>query len=194
MIVIGLTGLKGAGKSEIARRLRLHHHFERARFAGALKEMFRAFLLYRGIHPNDIERAIEGDWKETDLHFLGGKSPRFFMQRLGTEFGRDLIDPNLWVDSEVDRIRALAGSSTRREPPRFVFEDVRFPNEVEAIRRLGGSIWEVQRPGLTRSEHESEQLQTTPDVVLHNNGPISYLFAQVDAFIWGEATNPRAVA
>ncbi|MHC2291850.1 hypothetical protein [Bradyrhizobium barranii] len=64
MIVIGLKGLIGSGKTTVARHLIENHGFVRGRFAGALKDMLRAYLRYRRCDEATIERMIDGDLKE----------------------------------------------------------------------------------------------------------------------------------
>jgi hypothetical protein len=62
------------------------------------------------------------------------------LQRMGTEVGRNIIGPpTIWID------RALAKCN---DPDAlYVFTNVRYPNEADAIRRAGGFIVEVERPG-----------------------------------------------
>lgn len=178
-LVIGLVGLKQAGKSTTADYLVRRHGFERGKFAAALKAMLRVLLLYRGAGDEIVERMIEGDLKEVSTPLLNWKTPREAMQTLGTEWGRDCVHPDLWVDTETERV----GRSLTRG---VVFEDVRFPNEVAAIRRMGGRIWQIDRPGLPLPDlHVSEQLQVRPDQVLYNGGRIGDLNCQIDAFIFG---------
>lgn len=179
MIVIGLVGLQQAGKSTTADYLVRRHGFQRGKFAQCLKTMLRCLLIYRGASEVDVERMIEGDLKEIPTPFLNGKTPRHAMQTLGTEWGRDCIDPDLWVDTEIAR---LSRNLTRG----VVFDDVRYPNEALAIRKLGGKLWQVDRPGLPDTdEHDSERFRPNPDQVLFNGGRLGDLFAQVDAFLWG---------
>lgn len=176
MVVIGITGLIGSGKSEVASRLVKAHGFKRAKFANGLKMMLRALLAYRGVPATEVERYIEGDLKEAPTPYLNGRSPRHAMITLGTEWGRDLMSPDLWVDTEVEHIRSHFWADDR-----VLFDDVRFPNELAAIRALGGAVWRVDRPGLTALDHESERLQATPDLVIANDGTVEDLHAWVDA-------------
>ena len=132
-------------------------------------------LRYRGVRDDVIERMVEGDLKETPTDHLNGRSPRHAMITLGTEWGRDLIHPDLWVDTETAH---LLGFHSPRD--RVLFDDVRFPNEVAAIRRLGGLIWRVERPGLTALAHESERLDVIPDAVISNDKGVAELREQVD--------------
>src|SRR6266550_5970312 len=87
--VIAFTGLLRSGKTTAAFRLMNDHNYRKVRFAGPLKDMAYAFGLSFD--------HIDGELKELPCDLLGGKSPREFMQLLGTEFGRNLIDRNLWI-------------------------------------------------------------------------------------------------
>jgi hypothetical protein len=99
---------------------------------------------------------------------------------LGTDWGRQ-CDPNTWVDlciriaSELIRERPITG---------VVIPDVRFRNEMHAIRAADGVIIRVQRPGagLTgeQSLHPSETEQaeipdSAFDAVLMNDGTLDDL-------------------
>ncbi|MEM9043527.1 MAG: deoxynucleotide monophosphate kinase [Pseudomonadota bacterium] len=141
--LFAFTGKAGAGKSTAADALEHGLGFERVKFAGPLKAMLRAFYHECGVDDETIERKIEGDLKETPCELLGGKTPRFAMQTLGTEWGRDQISPTLWVDAWRSRVaeELLFGRPV-------VCDDCRFPNECEAIEVLGGTIIEIVRPGV----------------------------------------------
>jgi hypothetical protein len=66
-----------------------------------------------------------------------------------------------------------------------VFDDVRHDNEAELIRRMGGHIWLLQRPGcLTRAGHTYKGITPqAPDRGLLNDGPIAALYNRVDKLL-----------
>ena len=64
---------------------------------------------------------------------------RRLLQVMGAEVGRNLIDPNLWVEMTM--------SGLNRDE-NIVITDVRFPNEYEAIKWAYGEIWRIERPGV----------------------------------------------
>lgn len=66
------------------------------------------------------------------------------LQLVGTEIGRERIDPDLWMKLSERRIREL---QARGVP--WVVTDVRFENELEMVRRLGGVVLRVEAPALT---------------------------------------------
>lgn len=134
--------------------------------------MLRSYFHYIGVSPELTERAIEGDLKETNLGSLMGKSPRFAMQTLGTEWGRKIIGENIWLDACLARADQFE---------RVVFTDARFTNEIEAIKKNGGDIIRITRPGTETDEHESERLiEALPvDFDIINDSTIEELHTQV---------------
>lgn len=162
---IGFTGLAGSGKSTAARILADEFCFAILPFAGTLKAMTRAFGL--------TAREMAGDLKEAPCPALGGKTPRQFMQLLGTEFGRQMIGEDVWVNAwaraadDMDEDFAAGGRAL------IVADDVRFANEAAAIRARGGRIIRIERPGACSASgagHESERQDFTPDRIIRNTG------------------------
>lgn len=176
--IIGFVGRAGSGKSTASARAIAAHGFQRGTFARALKLMLRTLLNYRGADAVTINRMVDGDLKEIPSSHLNGKSPRVAMQTLGSEWGRDCIDRDLWVDTEMDATRDL---------PRVVFDDVRFSNEVAAIRKAGGMVVRVMRPGTVNvSAHASEEVDWLEcDATIDNDGSPIDLARRVDALIVG---------
>jgi hypothetical protein len=138
-MIIGISGFKRSGKDTVAAVLE-EKGFVKIRFADPLKEMLRAI---------DIpEENIEGARKDEPMAVLGGRSARYAMQTLGTEWGRNTIHPDLWV---------MIWARRARTHQHVVAPDVRFPNEATIIQALGGSVWHVHRTGFTGDRHESER-------------------------------------
>lgn len=152
-MLIGLCGPAGSGKSTAALHLVEHHGFTRVRFAGPLKAMMRAL--------GCTEEEVDGALKEAPCALLGGRTPRQAMQWLGTEWGRQMIAPDLWL-------RAWAAEANRYRL--VVCDDVRFPNEEAAIRSRGGIIVRIECPWAASagSGHASEQQPIRADLVVRN--------------------------
>jgi hypothetical protein len=82
---------------------------------------------------------------------------RKLMQLLGTECGRDIIHPNIWVNAlfadykdVITQVKSYkeepdSGKAYTKGKPKWIITDVRFPNEVEAINRRNGVIIRVNR-------------------------------------------------
>jgi hypothetical protein len=139
-----------SGKSTVAAMLE-DHGYERLRFAEGLKAMSDALLRVAGFGDNARRQMLEGSLKEEPIPILGNKTPRYIMQRVGSELGRDLIDENLWANltlAEAERTRALGLP--------VVIDDMRFPNEAQAIRNAGGVLVHVDRGLTSDGTHASE--------------------------------------
>lgn len=169
-IIIGFSGLAGAGKSTAAHILSERRGFVVLPFAGPLKAMTRAFGL------TAAEMTIN---KESPLQRLNGRSPRQFMQLLGTEFGRDLIGPNVWVDAWRN---SLGESAVEHFGDILaVADDVRFENEAAAIRGEGGLVVRIERDGAgsaTGASHASEA-GVIADITITNDGSPAEFAAKV---------------
>lgn len=172
--VIGFVGYAGSGKSEAAKRLIEKHGYVRERMAGPLKEMLRGLGL--------TDRELDGDLKEKPCELLCGKTPREAMQLLGTEFGRQMIGGDIWVSSWLRR----AGVALSDGAAGVVADDVRFPNEVGAIRSASGLIIRVDRDGVDRRyRHASEDIEKLDvDVIVHNDGTVEDLHGKIDDILF----------
>lgn len=137
------------------------YYMERRKFAKPLKDMLRVLLDAQGIDGETRERMIEGDLKEVPTPYLMGETPRYAMQTLGGEWGRDRIHEDLWANVAV---RGVDGPT--------VFDDVRHNNEAAAIRSMGGVVICLSRPGVTRqSDHKSEDLPRYNALVMNDATP-----------------------
>ena len=146
--VIAFFGYKGCGKSEAAKQLIESFGFTRHSFASPLKRMLQTLGL--------SEAQLWGSEKETPSALLGGKTPRWAMQSLGSEWGRTCIDANIWM-------RAWQKSLP---PGAVVVDDLRFPNEAVSVKLVGGYIVKIERPGLqVDTSHESEKYVEGPEAL-----------------------------
>lgn len=189
-MIIGLSGLAGAGKTTAARILEEEAGYDIVPFAGPLKAMTRAFGL--------TAAEMAGELKESPCDALCGKTPRQFMQWLGTEFGRHMVGPDIWVNAwrrnveravEVQQMDRTCGYRGRL----IVADDVRFDNEAAAIRAMGGRVIRIERPGAgsrSGAGHASELWRGTPDLVILNTGSEAELSHQIMAAL--EAFRERA--
>lgn len=166
LTVIGLCGLAGSGKSTIAGKLAARHGYARHAFARALKDMSSHVLTWE---------EIAGSLKEKPNPKLGGRTPRQFMQLLGTEFGRNFFGDDFWVNLWRQRVQDDYNSYGQNL---FVADDVRFANEAQAIRDMGGIVIKLVRDGAgsaTGAGHASEALDFRVDLTMHNNGSAGQL-------------------
>jgi len=129
---IGLHGRAQAGKDTVAAIL-ARQGYVKVAFATPIKDA----LVYTGLVRRE---QFEGPAKEKPLPDLG-VSPRQLMQTLGTEWGRKLVREDLWI-CLVDRAVQQYLKFTKH----IVITDVRFENEADYVRRMGGGVWHIDRP------------------------------------------------
>lgn len=160
--LIGIAGRARSGKDTVANFIIATIGGYRYSFADPI----RAMLAPLGVDMNDPYWQA----RKEDIIPALGVSPRRMMQTLGTEWGRNLINPDLWI--------VLAHQRLLQNGPGMVISDVRFENEAAWIRKHGGRIIHVIRPDAKAIEaHASEdgiEVQDT-DAQLFNNGTLEEL-------------------
>lgn len=139
-MIVGLVGFIGAGKGSVADLLVQRHNFEKESFANSVKDAVATIFGWN-------RALLEGDtpesraWREQNDDFWSKKfsrnfSPRLALQLMGTEAGRNVFHSDIWVHTVQRRCSANKN---------YVIADVRFPNEIEAIKNDGGIIIRVKR-------------------------------------------------
>lgn len=173
MQLVGITGKAGAGKDTIADYLVQEHHFIKLSFAGPLKAMLATVGLPEPTDRAAKELPVEGfnfTWRDA-------------AQKLGTEWGRSL-DPDIWIKIMERAIQRFS------DDVEIVFADVRFDNEAEMIRRLGGKILHVTGRAAdlgANAGHASEAGVTWADgdASISNDSHLEWTFALVRHALWG---------
>ena len=137
------------------------------------------------------------EWKDAfSHHFLVKLTPRLLLQILGTEAGREIIHPNIWVNAlfadykfiEVlpNTDTGLANYNPKYNFPNWIITDVRFPNEADAIKERGGILIRLTRTTPVAEEvakHESETALDNYDkfdYIIDNSGTEEELYTQID--------------
>jgi len=177
MRIIGLYGRKGVGKDFVAdcfesaiKQYGGYESFPKVA-KGAFADPIKEFLVNNlgvdraRIYGNDQDKVTptEYRWEQmpdfvmrTNQGKQGQMTIRDLMQVFGTELCRNIWDKQIWV--KAMRRRMLATSADY-----FIITDVRFPNEVGAIKEWGGRAWLVRGPQRVAQKartdgHESEKL------------------------------------
>lgn len=112
---------------------------------------------------------------------LFGRSLRYIMQTLGTEWGRELIHPDIWV--------RLAEAALFERGERMIISDVRFDNEAEFVRSKGGVILHVDRILAPKVEAHASEIgirQSPMDMYVLNDRTIDQLYDQLAALFDGQ--------
>lgn len=143
--LIGITGRANAGKDTVAQLIKgnLMPDFSLYTLAGPLKDgcCFLFGWTRDQLEDREFKEQVDPKW---------GFSPRRAMQLLGTEFGRALRE-DLWI-------HMAQVNYDSSECKGMIITDVRFENEADFIRRNGGLLIHVSRPGdaIGESAHASE--------------------------------------
>ena len=177
MKLIGLTGRARAGKDTVGEILAREAGYATMSFAAPIKEACKvAFAL--------SDEQLFGNEKEAPIKHLGGKSPRQIMQLFGTDFARDMICDDIWLQVAERRMISVKHQVTSTSPlagfipAGIVFTDVRFDNEAQWVRDQGGEVWQIERKDIDPvSEHVSEAgvPEDLVDLIILNNGTLGDL-------------------
>jgi len=141
--ILGLVGATGSGKTTLARRLVQDHGFVDFHVGRPLKDMLRVL----GLSEEDVDGSPEQRARPQAL--LGGKSARYALSTLGTDWGRNMITPDLWPNAVKLRIDQHLSGSTNPAP--IVIDDLRFPDDWAIAKHFGGLILTIRRPEKERS-------------------------------------------
>lgn len=148
-MIIGLSGLIGSGKNTAADYLKRSHGFTQLAFADALKDtvgnIFRwpRHLLEGDTDESRIFRETIDEWWSRRLG-IKNFTPRYALQHIGTDVFRQHFNDSIWILSVESKIADL-----QEHGYSVVVTDVRFPNEMSALRSLGARfllISPVQKP------------------------------------------------
>lgn len=145
-MIIGIVGFAGSGKGTVGDMLVERHDFTKISFADAVKDAVATIFGWsRHLLEGDTDESR--NFREKKDSFWSARfghdfTPRQALQLMGTEAGRNVFHDNLWVDVVERKIKHKQEWEFEND---FVIPDVRFPNEVEAIRKWGGFIVRVVR-------------------------------------------------
>jgi len=141
-MIIGICGLIGSGKGTVADYLIDQHNFQKISFADKLKDAVAEMFewprpMLEGVTPQS--RA----WRERPDQFWSQElgrdiTPRYVLQVFGTECMRRGFYDGIWVSLVKKKIQENPTTN-------WVIPDTRFPNEVDMIKSVGGSVWCVKR-------------------------------------------------
>ncbi len=178
-MIIGIAGKAQAGKDTTAKMLACllsnpditwdmywnsdftfsQNHFIR-HYADLLKEVSQEMLDM----PFDDFNSQEV--KQTYIPWIG-MTVREFLQRLGNAV-RESIHPDFWINALFNTYN-----------DNIIIADVRYPNEVQAIKERGGKVIRIERPGAGAGNHISETALDNYngwDIVIDNVGTLEDLF------------------
>lgn len=141
-MIIGLLGFAGSGKGTVGEILIEDYGYHQLAFAGSLKDAVSIIFGWdRKLLEGDTE--VSRAFREKPDDFWSARfgreiTPRIILQQVGTESLRDVIDQGIWIHSLERKILQMKDANV-------VITDVRFPNEIDLIRNLGGKLIRVKR-------------------------------------------------
>ena len=165
-MLIALTGRARSGKDTAGRFFCSTYGFTQYAFADPIRAGLRAAL---GLTDWDFQHEKD----VPNYHY--GKSPRQLMQLFGTEFGRALVHPDIWL------MRAQVAMYTAKN---LVITDCRFDNEAAWVRKNGGYVIRITRNNAPQvSAHVSEDgvSEKLIDFKIENNGALEDLYGSLDS-------------
>ncbi len=176
-MLIGLSGKAGSGKSTVADFLVRNHCFETVSLADPLKRFVREVV---GFSRDQLWGASK---LRNEVEPRTGLCARDPLLAIG-----DTVR-SLYADAFVDcAARQAVALQQVINGGGVVIVDVRYKNEVSYIRRAGGKVWRIVRPGAglrgPAAEHASENDLGDGDcdrVINNQDGPLEELAALVAA-------------
>jgi len=170
----------GCGKSTVAEHLGAAYGYTPLKFADTLKSMLAVFLEDLGLESGEVERRLHGDLKEAVLPIPNARvTARNLMQTLGTEWGREYVDPGIWP--HILRRRA---DSYIKSGMRVVVDDLRFPQEYAALKDAGAYLIRIDRPGRSATNNHSSEGRLDGvafDANISNDRDLAHLRSQVES-------------
>lgn len=184
-MIIGLTGKKQNGKSTAAGYLSDKYNFVRINFKDALVAEIREKF------PNVLEAIIEimersaydgmNPWTVDRLFKEKPPLMRALLQNYGTEVRR-IDDSEYWVKKWKEAV-------SRWDEGNVVVDDVRFLNEAQAVRDMGGIVIRISRADYPNvdghvSETEMDKIVTDDNVTVESGEEgLKYLYQFFDSVI-----------
>jgi len=180
----------------------LQSGWEIKKFAGKLK------LIASILTGATLEQLEDQDFKKLDIGPDWGMTYRELLQKLGTEAMRNGLHTNVWVNALMADYHLTPNKSMDElfnehflnnkseihyKLPNWIITDMRFPNEMDAVKAKGGITIRVNRPYSTTGGNgipaTFSQTQFHPsetalddhefDYVIDNDGSISDLIDKV---------------
>lgn len=187
-MIIGISGKAGSGKDTAAKMLEVLYANPDISYEDFVNKRYKNFADIQIVHFADSLKETAqvlfriGEWetntqegKKTTIDWIG-KTVRELLQGIGQGL-RDAIDFDLWV-------KILFANT--EDWSNYIIADVRYPNEIKAIKERNGILLRIDRKGAGAGNHSSETALDDYkewDVHIENNGSIEDLFETMKIFI-----------
>lgn len=195
--LIGFAGKMRTGKTHLSRLLKVKYGYKPYSFAFPLKNLCVFLMRDNGLTSieqlnewknNNVEFSVKPDEKwynclleellcqvndSEQLYYDIINAPEITNIRQLLQFvGTDIIR-KYNVDWHVNIANMIIGNHVTGLNEKWTIDDVRFPNEVELIKKLGGDVYYISRPNTDLSSHSSENSITEEmfdeEHIIHND-------------------------
>ena len=186
-MIIGISGKAGSGKDTAAKMLEVLYANPNISYEDFANRKYKNFADIQIMHFADIlKETVQalfgiGEWetgtqegKKVTISWIG-KTVRELLQEEGQGL-RDAVDPNLWI-------KALFANT--EDWSNYIIADVRYPNELKAIKERDGVLIRIDRNSAGAENHSSETAlddYNDWDVHIENNGSLESLFENMRIF------------
>ncbi len=179
--IIGITGKKYNGKDTLGNILIEKYEYKRLAYADNLKEACRHIFGF-------TDEQLYGNLKEIPDKFWG-ISPRILLQYIGTNLMRDQLGKEFQNIGEDIWIKSVEKQIKDNNNEKIVITDVRFLNEVESIKKLGGIIIKIERPSINNSINDTHTSESYIDEIPYdykiiNDKDINHLENEIKNIIY----------
>lgn len=191
MSIIAVCGFPGVGKDTLADILVEKFGYTKISFAGIVKDIVsiifdwdRKMLEGSTVESRKWREEIDPWWsKRLNLPML---SPRWILQQIGTNVFRDNFHQDIWIAALERKIKNFTG---------VVITDLRFDNEINTIRDLGGLIIHLKNNNMPEWYKNGESppdnlhpsnwkwIYSKPDYIIENIGTIKDLEMKIINFL-----------
>lgn len=192
--IVGLTGYAQTGKDTVGQILVTHRGYTRLSFADNVREaVYRLNPVIDHWCSGSFGHAEPEAWTVQQLvnHYgwehvkVQFPEARRLLQVMGTEVGREMFGEDAWIEMVGRQVKALPLGVP------VVITDVRFQNEADYVRSLGGIVLQVKRPGTGPvNDHASDRIDFEADGVIGNVGTLGVLtdmVLQLDSTEWSSS-------
>ena len=167
--IISIAGRISSGKDTLAEYLVTQRGFKKLSFAGSLKDsVATVFNWDRGLLEGTTQESRE--WREqvdpwwAKRLALPDLTPRWVLQYIGTEVFRQHFHQDIWTASLENKLVTCKDS--------IVITDARFQNELDTVKRVGGTTIRV---------HRGEEPDWYSDAVIVNTDPANAEWSNASA-------------
>lgn len=198
--LIAISGHMGSGKDTVAEIINLllvekdKPSYENRKFSYKVKKIasiLTGFPVEKFEDRKFKESIMSDEWGTVKPNILNSIGPfenisfnhlitvRKFLQTIGTEAMRDGLHKDVWINALFSEYNFNCKPGTP-DYPNWVITDLRFKNELEAIRARGGITIRINRNGFKDIHISERELdKETFDYVINNNGSFEKLVKKV---------------